>query len=99
MVRLPAVQRTRHRRLLPLLLLPALLLLSGAPSATAAGGVDPCIDAGGTPGHSATVKALLTCTFATPGSYAFTVPAGATSVTVTALGAQGGDYSASRLGG
>ena len=55
--------------------------------------------AGGTPGHSATVKALLTCTFTTPGSYAFTVPAGATSVTVTALGAQGGDYSAPRLGG
>ena len=44
-------------------------------------------------------QGLLTCTFATPGSYAFTVPAGATSVTVTALGAQGGDYSASRLGG
>ena len=80
------------------MLLPALALLSGAPAATATDGVDPCVAAGGTSGHGATVG-LLTCTFASPGSYAFTVPTGASSATVTALGAQGGDYSASRLGG
>src|SRR6478736_910835 len=98
MVRLPTVQKARIRKLLPLMLLPALALLSGAPAATATDGVDPCAAAGGTSGHGATVG-LLTCTFASPGSYAFTVPTGASSATVTALGAQGGDYSASRLGG
>jgi hypothetical protein len=98
MVRLPTVQKARIRKLLPLMLLPALALLSGAPAATATDGVDPCVAAGGTSGHGATVG-LLTCTFASPGSYAFTVPTGASSATVTALGAQGGDYSASRLGG
>src|SRR6185312_9613731 len=99
MVRLPAVQRTRRRQLLPLVLLPAFALLSGAPSATATDGHDPCVDAGGTAGRSPTVKGLLTCTFSTSGSYSFTVPAGATSVTVIAVGGKGGDYSASVVGG
>ena len=67
------------RRPLVLLLLPTLALLSSGTAATATDGVDPCTSAGGTPGHSATVKYLLTCTFTTPGTSDFTVPAGATS--------------------
>jgi hypothetical protein len=99
MVRLPTVQRTRRRRLLPLALLPALLVLSGAPAATATDGHDPCVDAGGTAGRSPTVKYLLTCTFTTPGSSTFDVPAGVVSVTVTAVGAKGGDYTPTIVGG
>jgi hypothetical protein len=74
------------RRLLAVSALLAAACLAGGGSAGAASGTDPCASAGGTPGHGVAVGAL-TCTFTTPGSAPFVVPAGVTSTSVTALGA------------